>query len=153
MVFLDEDTEFNSHVDQIIWKESKTDAVAILFSCEKCKNTYKTERGLMRHKNKKHSTPNPGESEDDSIQKKLSSSLLKDIVINSAEKLHNDECFPQDKRSLFCKEKFSFSDEEASVLWGHLKDLIENFEGDAEEYYTNVYTLFLDNLLPKKIQT
>ena len=150
--FLDEDTEFNSHVDQIISKESKTDAVAILFSCEKCKNTYKTERGLMRHKNKKHSTPNPGESEDDSIQKKLSSSLLKDIVINSAEKLHNDECFPQDKRSLFCKEKFSFSDEEASVLWGHLKDLIENFEGDAEEYYTNVYTLFLDNLLPKKFK-
>ena len=149
---LNEDTEVNSHVDQIISKVSKTDAVAIVFSCDKCKKSYKTERGLTRHKNNKHSAPYPGESEDDSIQKKLSSSLLKVIVINSAEKLHNDECFPQDKCSLFCKEKFAFSDEDASVLWGHLKDIIEYFEGDAEEYYPSVYILFLDNLLPKKFK-
>ena len=56
------------------------------------------------------------------------------------------------RQALFCKEKFTFSDEDASVLWGHLKDIIEYFEGDAEEYYTSVYTLFLDNLLPKKFK-
>ena len=35
-------------------------------------------------------------------------------------------------------------------LWAVLKPVVEKFHGNAENYYSNLYSLLQENLLPKR---
>ena len=45
---------------------------------------------------------------------------------------------------------FDFTPDNAVESWEVLKPAVEMFHGNAENYYSNVYGLFQENLLPKK---
>lgn len=78
--------------------------------------------------------------------------MLKKIVLNSAEKLVQDDCYPQSFCCNFAKENFSFRNEDASELWNTFRSVIDDFNGNAEKFYSCIYELFLVNLLPSKFE-
>ena len=84
--------------------------------------------------------------------KKLHPLHLKKMVTKSAETLAKDFCFPEETRKMFSCPEFSFTSNEASELWYQLREIIDSFNGDAEKFYSQFYSLFTNNLLPEKFE-
>ena len=61
---------------------------------------------------------------------------------------NEDLYLPKDTRKMFSF--FDFTPDNAVESWEVLKPAVEIFHGNAENYYSNVYGLFQENLLPKK---
>ena len=55
---------------------------------------------------------------------------------------------PKDTRKMFSF--FDFTPDNAVESWEVLKPAVEMFHGNAENYYSNVYGLLQENLLPKQ---
>jgi hypothetical protein len=153
--FLTDDEDLDRQVNSIT-TEISLDSNIATYSCSKCNKVCKSQRGLRRHINVRHTTP-PDHSS--SIQpltpeeisaKKLHPLKLKTIVSLSAEKLAVDLCLPVQLRSKFSNDNFSFSVEEAQKLWHTLRSTIDKYSGDAEKFYSQFFTLLQENLLPSK---
>ena len=117
----------------------------------------KSQRGLSRHKNATHkhasateSSPLVGSAIDENAVKKLHPLQLKVMVIKSAETLSKDFCYPEETRNFFSE--FSFTTDESYDLWCKITGIIDSFNGDAEKFYSSFYSLFMDNLLPEKLE-
>ena len=134
--------------------------------CKHCEKVCKSKRGLSRHTNAKHSHQNGApcntsvspdflvvSAVDEVSLKKLHPLQLKVFVKHCAEKLTADLCYPEQTRKLFSTDNFSFSTDEAHKLWCKLRPVIDVFNGDAEKFYSECYALFVDNLLPGKLET
>ena len=74
------------------------------------------------------------------------------MVKKCAELCSNDLCLPETTRSKFSNDCFSFSNDDAAELWEKLKQLIEKYKGDAENFFQGFYGLLVENLLPSKFQ-
>ena len=85
--FLDEDVDFEKDLAALVIAESHE---ANLY-CDECSKVCKTQRGLTRHKNTKHSSSR--------------SSSGVPIVNECAESCSNDLCLPQESRDFFSKKK------------------------------------------------
>ena len=126
------------------------------FCCGECSKVCKTQRGLTRHKNTKHSSSRSSSgvpvSSETIIEKKLHADVLLRIVNECAESCFHDLCLPQESRDFFSKKYFVFTSEDSLQLLQKLKYIVEDFSGDAEKFYSGFYGLLLDNLLPSKFE-
>ena len=151
--FLDEDIQVNSDLDSLFLDESSSE----LLLCEIFSKSYKTQRGLTRHKTAKHqqqqttqqqpSIKKASVTEEDAL-KKLHSLHLKVMLEKSAVKCSEDLCMPEEIRSKF--KNFTITTDESYQLWLKFKSIIIEYKGDAEKFYSKFYGLLSDNLLPTK---
>ena len=92
-VFLDEDVDFAKDLAALVIAESHE----ANFCCDECSKVCKTQRGLTRHKNTKHSSSRSSSgvpvSSETIIEKKLHADVLLRIVNECAESCFNDLCF------------------------------------------------------------
>ena len=150
--FLDEDVDFEKDLAALVIAESHE----ANFCCDECSKVCKTQRGLTRHKNTKHSSSRSSSgvpvSSETIIEKKLQADVLLRIVNECAESCFNDLCLPQESRDIFSKKNFVFTSEDSLQLLQKLKYIVEDFSGDGEKFYSGFYGLLLDNLLPLKFE-
>ena len=110
------------------------------FCCDEYSKVCKTQRGLTRHKNTKHSSSRSSSgvpvSSETIIEKKLHADVLLRIVNVCAESCFNDLCLPQESRDFFSKK---ISVEDSLQLLQKLKYIVEDFSGDAEKFYSGFY--------------
>ena len=98
------------------------------FCCDECSKVCKTQRGLTRHKNTKHSSSRSSGvpvSSETIIEKKLHADVLLRIVNECAESCFNDLCLPQESRDFFSKKNFVFTSENSLQLLQKLKYIVE----------------------------
>ena len=69
------------------------------------------------------------------------------IVKECADSCNEDLCLPEDTTKIFSS--FDFTSDDVAELWAVLKSVVKKFYGDAENYYSNFYSLLQENLLPK----
>ena len=164
--FLEEDEDLNNQIADIAVEVSRDEENPACFKCNVCGKACKSRRGLTRHSNSKHpdvssssgvatsaSTAAPkcsSSSADELSRQKLHPLQLKTIVLKCAEKLSSDECFPSNLREKFSKGFFAFTNEDAVELWSKLRKVIDNFNGDAEKFYSGFFSLLVVNVLPSK---
>ena len=150
--FLDEDVDFEKDLAALVIAESQE----ANFCCDECSKVCKTQRGLTRHKNIKHTSSRSCSgvpvSSETIIEKKLHADVLLRIINECAESCFNDLCLPQESRDFFSKKNFVFTSEDSLQLLQKLKYIVEDFSGDAEKFYSGFYGLLLDNLLPSKFE-
>lgn len=158
--FLDEDVDFNVELDAVITEVEAYEEVG--YPCQDCDKICKSQRGLTRHRNVKHTTEvtpeistNAGPSlpkltKEEQILKKLHPLKLKVLITKSAEICLGDQCLPKSTREVF--RDFKVSNDDAVKLWEKLKPIIGKYNGDAEDFYANFYGLLKDNLLPSKFE-
>ena len=150
--FLDEDVDFEKDLAALVIAESQE----ANFCCDECSKVCKTQRGLTRHKNIKHTSSRSCSgvpvSSETIIEKKLHADVLLWIINECAESCFNDLCLPQESRDFFSKKNFVFTSEDSLQLLQKLKYIVEDFSGDAEKFYSGFYGLLLDNLLPSKFE-
>ena len=150
--FLDEDVDFEKDLAALVIVESQE----ANFCCDECSKVCKTQRGLTRHKNIKHSSSRSCSgvpvSSETIIEKKLHADVLLRIINECAESCFNDLCLPQESRGFFSKKNFVFTSADSLQLLQKLKYIVEDFSGDAEKFYSVFYGLLLDNLLPSKFE-
>ena len=156
----------NNQIADIAVEVSRDEENPACFKCNVCGKACKSRRGLTRHSNSKHpdvgsssgvampaSTAAPkcsSSSADELSRQKLHPLQLKTIVLKCAEKLSSDECFPSNLREKFSKRSFAFTNEDAVELWSKLRKVIDNFNGDAEKFYSGFFSLLVVNVLPSK---
>ena len=70
------------------------------------------------------------------------------IVKKCADSCNEDLCLPEVTKKFFSS--FDFTPDNAVELWEVLKPVVEKFHGNAENYYSNLYGLLQEHLLPKK---
>ena len=68
------------------------------------------------------------------------------IVKECADSCNEDLCLPEDTTKIFSS--FDFTSDDVAELWAVLKSVVKKFYGDAENYYSNFYSLLQENLLP-----
>ena len=124
------------------------------FSCDLCDKVCKTQRGLTRHRNSKHKTANvEGYLDQDHFDEFIAENRLhpfhfKKYIEESASKLSVDECYSEDTRKEFVDFKISLDD--ARFTYEHVKDIIANFNGNAEKFYPLFYkAVFCRNNIQK----
>ena len=61
-------------------------------------------------------------------------------------------CVYLKRGEIFFRKKTLFTSEDSLQLLQKLKDIVEDFSGDAEKFYSGSYGLLLDNLLPSKFE-
>jgi hypothetical protein len=155
--FLDGDADLNMEVDAVV-SEVAADSNHTLFKCNQCDKTCKSKRGLTRHTNTKHTVqpsiileptdPNFISEKDQLSLKKLPLSKLTSVLKNCAIIVAADLCLPEVTRKIF--ESFTFSLEETQILWEKLRPIIDEFNGNAEKFYSQFYGLLAENNLPSK---
>ena len=166
--FLEDDDELNKQIEGITLEVSLDEDNHSGFKCSVCEKVCKSRRGLTRHSRSKHSdfasssgetasasttSKNPfpsASSSDDFCCQKLHPLQLKSIVLKCAEKISIDECLPSSLREKFLKGSFIFTTDDAVKLWSLLKEVINGFNGDAEKFYSNFFSLLVTNVLPSK---
>ena len=70
---------------------------------------------------------------------KLTASEFSSLVIRCSSICQQDLCLAEDIRSK--SGSFDFTDDDPLELWKYLEPIIEEFHGDAEKYYINLYGL------------
>ena len=70
------------------------------------------------------------------------------IVKKRADTCNEDLCLPEVTRKMFSS--IDFTADDAVELWAVLKPVVEKFHRNAENYYSDLYGLLQENLLPKK---
>ena len=139
---LDENEEFTSEINAVV-EEIGDHPPSSGFSCDLCDKVCKTQRGLTRHRNSKHKTANvEGYLDQDHFDEFIAENRLhpfhfKKYIEESASKLSVDECYSEDTRKEFVDFKISLDD--ARFTYEHVKDIIANFNGNAEKFYPLFY--------------
>jgi len=161
--FLDDNDEFNSAISNMVNEVSTDEGNNTGFKCSQCEKVCKSQRGLTRHVNVKHtvagttpitSTPSTSNTTKptalQSSLNKLHPTQLMCMVSKCAENIYQDMCFPLSLRLKFSTEHFSFTQDDAESLWYVIRPVVDSCNGDAEKFYSKFYALFLDNILPRK---
>ena len=89
--------------------------------------------------NTKHSAP--GQQNPCPEKPKIHPLELRSAIRRAAQKLANDECFPDDLQCIY--NRFDISLEECIELNKVLSPIFTKFDGNAEKYFTNFYQLLL----------
>lgn len=146
--FFDADEDFDKDICELINENVECAKNPAGYPCETCNKVCKSKHGLARHCTvKHHSSSQSSLMTDSGIAKKIDSLKLRVIVIECANKLSTDNCFSTGCQSIF--QSFLFTQDESHDLWMKIKDVIGEFSGDAEKFYSSFYGLFMDNLIPK----
>lgn len=141
--FLDDDFDFEKDLEAAVHKTPPQ----LTFSCDFCQKSYKTERGLNRHKRLKHGQEiETGAGVNSSA--KLEQHKLCEILNSCIEKTLSDCCLPEATRNKF--KGITFCLDDANELLKIISHIVENFSGDAEVFYADFYGLLLENCLPNK---
>lgn len=160
--FLDDDDVIAAEINSIEAEVAVQDTLNVGFTCESCQKVCKSRRGLTRHIRAKHqiqdkedasnsvSNVSTVENQDEITWKKLHPLLFKKMLVACAEKLSKDECYPESFRSTFAN--FKITNEENKELYDKVKPCIGSYgdNHDAEGFYSSLYQLFLENLMPSK---
>lgn len=125
-----------------------------LFKCSFCAKTCISKRGLTRHTNSKHSNLVPDIASSSTTEKSLSPSKepeqilhplkLKKFLQESAEKLAVDECYPHEIMAEFKNYQVG-SPEDVVATYGYIRQVIKEFNGDAEKFYPKFYKCINEN--------
>ena len=158
--YLDDDADFNVEVDVAV-SEVVSDQGHSTYKCDQCDKICKSKRGHTRHTKMRHTVEptvlnqptnsrdvNKMSEKDVLSSRKLPISNLISILNICAGIITTDMCLPEAKRMIF--EHFSISLEEANILWVQLRPLLDEFNGNAERFYTQFYGLLAENILPLK---
>ena len=119
-------TEINDVMDSSINNQPDNS-----FLCEKCTKKYKTKQGLSRHLKTKHC---------DIVESPkviLNVSEFQKIVVNSVAKLSKDNCYSE--KTLGELKSFQVTDEDVVVCFDMVKEIIQNYKGDGENFYPDFY--------------
>ena len=135
---LDENEEFTSELNADV-EEVGVHPLCTSFSCDICEKVCKTQRGLTRHRNSKHCTNNntKGDAYKSCFEERLHPIYYKKYIEESALKLSVDECYSEKNRKEFSTYKISVDD--ARLTYEYVKDIIANFNGNAEKCYPLFY--------------
>ena len=145
LALIDEDileinSDFSSQVNVDIDKIPQ--AANVEFPCPLCSKICVSKRGLTRHQNAKHrvegiATVNNEKKEkpqQDSVER-LHPLYLKKYIEKSALKLANDECYPESIMAEFR----SFKVGSLEDVYDLVKNVINSFDGNAENFYPKFY--------------
>ena len=132
-----EDEEFNRDINGAI-----EDMVSVeeTFTCDLCHKVCKTKAGLTRHKKVKHpqqAVPATGTTSNPAIH----NLQLKLIIEKAAKKLTSDTCYSCENREKF--KNFEISTDESLEVWHSFNRIFENYNGNAERFYSQFYYLML----------
>ena len=115
--------------------------------CELCEKVCKSLHGLTRHKNTKHqqqtidqqipTTSSSTVNSEKIAEEKLRPLYFMKYVNESAIKLSKDECYSQTTRSHF--EEYKLSLDEANQAYKYVREVIDEFKGNAEKFYPKLY--------------
>ena len=159
---LEEDAGFILQLDNVTEEVGESQSSTV-FKCNLCPKIYKSKRGFTQHVNTKHKPGasgdqhNPGASGDQSEAKSSSSnqkcresilhpSCFKIFLEKSVEKLSNDGCYPEVILAEFRNYKVASLDN-VNHSYAFIKDVIQNYNGDAEKFYP----LFYKNISRKNV--
>ena len=155
--FLDDDADFNVEIDAVV-SEVAVYPSDSTYRCDKCDKVCKSKRGLSRHTNTKHaaeptSLNEPTDmnwmSEKDAVSlKKFPVSKLISILRNCVSIVAADMCLPEATRKVF--QNVTISLQEANILWEKLRQITDEFNGNAEKFYAAFYGLLVENVFPLK---
>lgn len=146
---LEQDTEFTLEIDNIVEEMGKERPSA--FQCDLCDKICKTQRGFTRHKNAKHlvkasvevSKDNTESVQDTQVKEKEAETILHPLYFRkflekSVDKLARDECYPPEIMNEF-KGYTVGKLEDVNFTYQSIRDVIKNFDGDAEKFYPSFY--------------
>lgn len=162
--FLDDDAIFNADVNAVVTEVMDNEKNKAVYRCQHCEIICKSQRGLTRHCNVKHTSATittnscdssisiPQLSKEEQCLKKFHPLTLKLIVNKCADSCFKDLCLPENIRCLFSKENFLFSTDDAIELWNKFRPMIEKYSGDAEDFYMYFYGMLKENILPSKFE-
>ena len=91
--------------------------------------------------NSKHPTPGAGQQKPCPEKPKMHPLELRSAIKRAAQKLADDECFPDELRSNY--NGFDISLEECVELNEAFSPIFTQFNGNAEKYFANFYQLLL----------
>ena len=80
-----------------------------------CNKTYKTQKGLERHRRMKHQH---------CVEELINKSILSDLITRSCEKITADQCFPPLTRQAF--DNFKLNDEETENIFQEILPIIKH---------------------------
>jgi len=143
--------EYAVPVNEVVEEVSGVDNTSS-FHCDKCDKVCKTSRGLTRHKNAKHKDSTVVNSAAPAIiPEDLFHPLhLKKIIMKSATKLANDECYSEKSRKEFANFQNITSDD-AIFSYQFIRDVVGDFKGDAEKFYSCFYKCVSDDIIFKNM--
>ena len=150
---LEDNETYAVPVNHIVEEVSDVDK-ASSFRCDQCEKVCKTSRGLTRHKNTKHKDPNDSNHAVPAVPVTPESILhplhLKGFIMKSATKLASDECYSEKSREEFVKYQ-SITLDDAIFSYQFIRDVILNFNGDAETFYSCFYKCVSDDIIFKNM--
>eukprot|EP00794_Sanderia_malayensis_P013194 gene13194-14543_t len=112
-----------------------------------CLKTYKSERGVKRHKTISHKEK--GDDIPFQVTSKINPLQFKGFVERSAQKLSVDECYPNELMEEF--KNFIFTAQDAQDSFKFIEGCITHFNGDAEKFYPKMYKCMSQNIVFKDL--
>ena len=164
---LEDDDELNE-IEDLMMEGASDEANHADFKCSDFEKMCKSRRGQTRHSTSQHgdisssglivspltASKIPSSSSSSSgnfIHQKLHPLQLKSIVLECAENVSMDECFPSRLREKFSKGSFIFTNYDAFELWSRLKNVVDDFSGDAEKFFSSFFHCWLSMFCPRSL--
>ena len=125
-----------------------------IFLCELCAKVCKSKGGLTRHTRTKH-VENLDKQVVEVPKDKIHNLRFKVLIEQAAIKLSNDKCFVKFKDTF---SNFKISTDESLEIWKTFVPIYNNFNGNAEKFYSDFYQMILPGTdiftsLPNKLST
>lgn len=114
----------------------------VVFRCDFCEKICKSKQGLSRHKNSKHK--HEIVSEKNSVQcenVEFTTEILKECIEHCVSKLISEDCLS--KGTIETLTSYNVTLDEASYCYEHLKDVVQNYKGDKENFLPAFYKLVM----------
>ena len=98
-----------------------------------CNKTYKTKKGLERHKRMKYQY---------CAEVLINRSVLSDLITKSCEKITTDKCFPPSTRQVF--DNFKLADQEIENIFQEILPTIKHHH-NLDKYFQHSFNLHSEN--------
>lgn len=106
-----EDEEFNKDISSCVSEINIDTTIDNIFTCNHCQKTCKSNRGLTRHINCKHSSLSEvNQSKRNKFKRILDEEKFGELLLNSLAKMKLDECLPDNILDEYQQHKFSSED-------------------------------------------
>ena len=116
--------------------------------CDICKKRCKSQRGLNRHETIKCKSDTDSKTST-TTPSRLHPLQFKDFVMKCANKLSVDGCYPNDIQEEF--KFFNFTALDSQYSFKFLEGTVQNFNGNAEKFYPEIYNCFSQNVVFKNL--
>ena len=148
------DLKFSSAVGLAVGSIPNTNEERV-FMCLFCEKRCISQGGLTHHLNSKHKDKFIDkqcnkEKEKEEAEVILHPNFFQNYLVQSAEKLAKDECYPSKIRTKVKNLKITCI-EEVNPAYSLIKNIINSFDGNAENFYPAFYKIFSETLSPSSL--